>query len=127
MHHSRSTTEKDVARGLKALLPPIRGLCRSPRRPVPCPFAGARAASRGSPHIITSQQISGAAAASIWGRFKAAVDPFTPEQFMRASEETLRTVGLSGAKVRTLTGIAAAAADGFDLDCGARPARPRRR
>jgi DNA-3-methyladenine glycosylase II len=34
---------------------------------------------------------------------------------LRTSAETLRAVGQSGAKVRTLTGIAAAAADGFDL------------
>ncbi len=69
----------------------------------------------GLAHIITSQQISGAAADAIWGRFKAAVDPFTPEQFLLTSGETLRAVGQSGAKVRTLTGIAAAAVEGFDL------------
>jgi DNA-3-methyladenine glycosylase II len=108
-------TEKDVARGLKALvrldprLAPLAALTR------PLPLRRREGGFEGLAHIITSQQISGAAAASIWGRFKAAVDPFTPEEFMRTPEETLRAVGLSGAKVRTLTGIAAAAAGGFDL------------
>ena len=110
-------TEKDVARGAEgAARAPIRASCRSPRSPGPCPFAAAPAASRGSRTIVTSQQISDAAAASIWARFKAAVDPFTPEQFLlHARRRRFAPSGCRGAKVRTLTGIAAAAADGFDL------------
>ena len=46
---------------------------------------------------------------------KTTIDPFTAEQFLQTSEEALRSAGLSGPKIRTLTGIAAAAADGFDL------------
>jgi DNA-3-methyladenine glycosylase II len=62
------------------------------------------------------QQISTSAAAAIWGRLKAAVDPFTPEQFLATPENALRTAGLSGAKVRTLTGVATALTDGLSLD-----------
>lgn len=108
-------TEKDVARGLKALVRIDPRLVPLAKATAPLPLRRREGGFEGLAHIITSQQISGAAAASIWGRFKGAVVPFTPETFLRTSEETLRATGLSGAKVRTLTGIAAAAADGFDL------------
>ena len=108
-------TEGDVARGLKALVNIDPRLAPIAELTGPLPLRRREGGFEGLAHIITSQQISGAAAASIWGRFKAAVDPFTPEEFLRTSEETLRAVGQSGAKIRTLTGIAAAAADGFDL------------
>jgi len=108
-------TERDVARGLRALLKLDPRLAPIAQVTGPLPLRRREGGFEGLAHIITSQQISGAAAASIWGRFRAAVDPFTPEEFIRRSEETLRAVGLSGAKIRTLTGIAAAAADGFDL------------
>lgn len=65
---------------------------------------------------ITSQQISSAAAASIWTRLKAAVDPFTPDELLRATEQTLRLAGLSRPKISTLLGVAAACRDGLDLD-----------
>jgi DNA-3-methyladenine glycosylase II len=108
-------TEKDVARGLKALLAIDPRLLPIAEVAGPLPLRRQAGGFEGLASIITSQQISNAAAASIWSRFRAAVDPFTAEQFLLTSEETLRTVGLSRAKVHTLTGIAAAAADGFDL------------
>jgi DNA-3-methyladenine glycosylase II len=108
-------TDKDVARGLKALVRLDPRLAPIAAATGPLPLRRREGGFEGLAHIITSQQISGAAAASIWGRFRAAVEPFTPEQFLRTSEATLRAVGLSGAKVRTITGIAAAASDGFDL------------
>jgi DNA-3-methyladenine glycosylase II len=70
----------------------------------------------GLAHVVMGQQISTSAAAAIWGRLKAAVDPFTPEQFLATPENALRTAGLSGAKVRTLTGVATALTDGLSLD-----------
>jgi DNA-3-methyladenine glycosylase II len=108
-------TEKDVARALKALL------AANPRlRPIskiagPLPHRRRAGGFEGLSQIVTTQQISAAAAASIWARFKAAVDPFTPAQFLATPEESLRAAGLSRPKIRTLTGIAAAAVDGFDL------------
>ena len=108
-------TKADVARALKALLKIDPRLVPIAEFAGPLPLRRQRGGFEGIASIITSQQISISAAASIWGRFKAAVDPFTPKQFLLTSEERLRTVGLSQAKVRTLTGIAAAAADGFDL------------
>jgi DNA-3-methyladenine glycosylase II len=63
--------------------------------------------------IVTAQQISTAAAASIWVRLRTAVDPFTPEAFLESSDESLRTAGLSRPKISTLRGIASACADGL--------------
>jgi DNA-3-methyladenine glycosylase II len=66
--------------------------------------------------IVTSQQISTAAAASIWRRLETAIRPFTPHQFLAATEETLRAAGLSRPKIRTLKEIAAACAGGLDIE-----------
>ena len=108
-------TERDIRRALRALLASDPRLVPVAEIAGPLPLRRQAGGFEGIASIITSQQISISAAASIWARFKVAVDPFTEKQFLLTSEETLRAVGLSSAKVRTLTGIAAAAADGFDL------------
>jgi DNA-3-methyladenine glycosylase II len=108
-------TERDVARALKKLLSADPRLVPVAEFAGPLPLRRQAGGFEGIASIITSQQISIAAAASIWTRFKAAVDPFTAEQFLMTRDETLRAVGLSRPKIRTLAGIAAAAADGFDL------------
>jgi DNA-3-methyladenine glycosylase II len=82
----------------------------------PLPLRRRTGGFEGLAFIVTSQQISTAAAAPIWARLAAAVDPFTPERLLATSEETLRAVGLSRPKVSHLRNIAAALADGFDLD-----------
>jgi len=51
-------------------------------------------------HSIVSQQVSVASAAAIWGRLEQAVDPLTPENFLRKRDATMRKVGLSAPKVR---------------------------
>ncbi len=108
-------TEKQIAKALAALLAADPRLVPVAKFAGPLPLRRQPGGFEGLASIITSQQISNAAAASIWTRFKAAVDPFTPEQFLLTGEEALRAVGLSRPKIQTLTGIAAAAADGFDL------------
>jgi len=107
--------ERDVARALKKLLVADPRLVSIAKVAGPLPLRRQPGGFEGIASIITSQQISIGAAAAIWARFKTAVDPFTAEQFLLTSEESLRAVGLSRAKVSTLTGIAAAAADSFDL------------
>jgi len=57
-------------------------------------------------NIIAGQQVSTFAAAAIRDRLVAAVDPLTPENFLAASDETLRAVGLSRRKVEYGRGIA---------------------
>jgi len=56
--------------------------------------------------IIAGQQVSTFAARAIRGRLLEAVDPLTPENFLSASDETLRAVGLSRRKVEYGRGIA---------------------
>jgi DNA-3-methyladenine glycosylase II len=57
-------------------------------------------------NIIAAQQVSVSAAAAIRGRLAAAIDPLTPENFLKASDETLRAVGFSRRKVEYGRGIA---------------------
>jgi 3-methyladenine DNA glycosylase/8-oxoguanine DNA glycosylase len=70
---------------------------------------------------IVYQQLSGKAAATIFGRFCAAVSGAdaaaaagcpTPEQVVDASDEALRACGLSGSKQRALRDLACRTIDG---------------
>jgi DNA-3-methyladenine glycosylase II len=108
-------TKRDITRAMKALLAADPRLVPIAEIAGPLPLRRREGGFEGLASIVTAQQISDSAAAAIWARFKTAVGPFTPQQFLATSEETLRAVGLSRPKIRTLTGIAAAAADGFDL------------
>ena len=58
-------------------------------------------------NAIVGQQISVAAAASIWRRLLDAYPGLPPEALAEAAEETLREVGLSRQKARYIIGIAA--------------------
>ena len=80
------------------------------------PLRDYRPGFAGLARIVVGQQVSLASALAIWGRLQAAVQPLTPETFLLADDATLRAVGLSSGKVRTLRGIATAIANnGFDL------------
>ena len=62
---------------------------------------------------IVYQQLAGAAAAAIHGRLIEAVDgELTPERLLALSDDTLRAVGLSGAKVASLRDLAVKVMDG---------------
>jgi DNA-3-methyladenine glycosylase II len=61
---------------------------------------------------FVSQQLSVAAADTIFARLKKAVVPFTPERMLAASAETLRACGLSAPKQKHMKTIAAAILDG---------------
>jgi HhH-GPD superfamily base excision DNA repair protein len=62
---------------------------------------------------IVYQQLAGAAARAIHGRLIAALDGgVEPEAMLALSDETLRTVGLSSAKVRSLRDLATKVLDG---------------
>jgi DNA-3-methyladenine glycosylase II len=67
---------------------------------------------------IVYQQLAGAAARAIHGRLVAALGGrVEPEPLLGLSDETLRTVGLSGAKVRSLRDLATKVLDGtVDLE-----------
>jgi len=55
---------------------------------------------------IIGQQVSVFAARSIWDRVAAAVDPVTPENLLRLSDEELRACGLSNNKVKFARSLA---------------------
>lgn len=67
--------------------------------------------------IIVEQQVSVAAAATIWGRVEAMLVPFTAENILAHDEAALLGCGLSRPKLRYLREIAAAVSNG-SLDLG---------
>ena len=63
--------------------------------------------------IIVGQQLSVAVARAIWNRVEAHFGPgFTPAAVLKTEEETLRTLGLSGAKARYLQALSQHVEDG---------------
>jgi DNA-3-methyladenine glycosylase II len=62
--------------------------------------------------IIVGQQVSSKAAASLWARLEAAIDPVTPERLAMLSPEDLRALGLSRQKAAYALGLAEAVASG---------------
>lgn len=66
---------------------------------------------------IVGQQLSVAAAASIWGRIETGLDPLTPDAFLAAPDADLRAMGLSIQKIRYGRSLSGLIADGsLDLD-----------
>ena len=62
---------------------------------------------------IVSQQVSTAAAASIWGKLEARIgNPDDPAHLLAATPEELRAAGLSGRKVEYVRSLAGHVADG---------------
>ncbi len=55
---------------------------------------------------ITSQQLSGKAASTIYGRFKEKVGKVTPENVLKRRDSTLRACGLSFAKISYVKDLA---------------------
>jgi DNA-3-methyladenine glycosylase II len=109
-------TEADIAAHLAALLASDPRLAPIAAMAGPLPLRRRPGGFEGLAAIVTTQQISGVAAASIWARLQAAIRPFTADAFLATSEEALRTAGLSRPKIRTLRAVAAACSNGFALD-----------
>ena len=66
---------------------------------------------------IVSQQISKAAAQTVWDRLVSAADPLGPETILALSEDALRAAGLSRQKANYARGLAEAVVTGaIDLD-----------
>ncbi len=105
-------SEKILMRGLKALSkadPLMRDLVA--RGAVP-PLRMREPGLPGLANIIVSQQVSIASANAIWGRLAATLDPFHHTTILAASDDTLRSAGLSAPKMRTLRAIASAMEEG---------------
>ena len=63
--------------------------------------------------IVVNQQLSVAAADTIFGRVKDKVVPFTPDQVLAAESEVLRACGLSAPKQKHMKSIASAIVEGL--------------
>ena len=66
----------------------------------------------GLARIIVSQQISTASAGAIWARLSVRFPGLSPHDITSASDDDLRTPGLSAPKIRTLRAIASAVEEG---------------
>lgn len=84
--------DKDIAAALAVIGPP-------PPRDRPPGFSSLLRA-------IVAQQISAAAAASLWTRLAAAIDPIAPETVGRLELDALRLLGLSRQKALYAQGLA---------------------
>ncbi|MGE0736648.1 MAG: DNA-3-methyladenine glycosylase [Alphaproteobacteria bacterium] len=62
--------------------------------------------------VIVGQQLSVHAAAAIWGRVEALVQPMTPQQFLRFDDDKLRAAGLSRQKIAYMRSLADLVASG---------------
>ncbi|MGV3491635.1 MAG: DNA-3-methyladenine glycosylase family protein [Devosia sp.] len=69
----------------------------------------------GLARIVTGQQVSTASADAIWGRFALLPGALEPAGYLLLGEEMVRGAGQSGAKYRTLRGLAEAL-DGGTFD-----------
>jgi DNA-3-methyladenine glycosylase II len=106
----------DIRAGLKALKKVDPRLATVIKVAGEVPLRRGEGGYRGIADIVVSQQLSKAAAGSIWSRFAVAVDPVCPDGVLAASEESLRGCGLSRGKIRTLQKLAQACHGGFDFD-----------
>ena len=106
----------DIRAGLKALQKADPRLAAVIEIAGEVPLRRGEGGYRGIADIIVAQQLSKAAADSIWSRFAQAVDPVCPDGVLGASEEVLRDCGLSRGKIRTLQKLAEACHGGFDFD-----------
>ena len=108
---ARKVTPRAAARLLAERDPVIARLMTEAGPPSLPPPAGTHLATL--VRAITYQQLAGAAARSIHGRLLAALgDEVTAEGLLTLPDETMRAVGLSGAKVASLRDLAAKVLDG---------------
>jgi DNA-3-methyladenine glycosylase II len=109
----RIATRADLDDALAALMEADRRLAAIARQAGEIPFVARRKHGfEALMSIIVSQQLSVAAADTIFARLRKAVVPFTPERMLEAGAETLRACGLSAPKQKHMKTIAAAILDG---------------
>jgi DNA-3-methyladenine glycosylase II len=109
-------SEEDIRAGIKAL----RRKCATMRHVHDTagdpPLRRRPAGFEGLARIVVGQQLSIASAAAIWERTAAACQPFEPATVLALTDKALAGAGLSRPKIRTLRAVAAACADGLDLE-----------
>jgi DNA-3-methyladenine glycosylase II len=99
-------TDEDIAAGVKHL----RRRCKIMRAVHDVaghpPLRRSGDGLAGLARIVVGQQLSIASAGAIWTRTAALITPFTADRLAAATPAELKAVGLSAAKIRTLTALA---------------------
>ena len=109
--------EHDLSQGLDALLRADPRLAAMLQISGPPPLRRRPGGLEGLVRIVMAQQLSTASADAIWGRLRAAYDPFDHRALLRARAAKLARVGLSAAKIKTVKAVAAAIEAGrIDFD-----------
>lgn len=111
----RLLTPDDMAEGLAALSAADARLAAMIAVSGPVEIRYRPPGFEGVARIVVAQMLSVASAEAIWRKLEREIGPVTAESFSAASPAQLRAAGLSAGKVRTLSAVAAAAADGLDL------------
>lgn len=102
----------DLARGLGYLRSRDAALARVIDASGPIPLRRHRGGFEGLARIIVAQQVSKASADAIHGRLAACFPELSAANYLAASDQQLKGVGLSGAKRRCLTEAAIACESG---------------
>src|SRR5258708_754777 len=109
-------SETDIADGLDYLAKRDKRLRRVMTLAGPVPLRRRPAGFEGLARIVVGQQVWIAGAEAIWRRFELTFPGGAAAAVATAGDATLKSVGLSGAKMKTLRAVAAALVDGLDLD-----------
>ena len=100
-------------RALAEAITALSGQCRIMRkvsvRTGQPPLRAFPANFEGLAKIVTGQQVSASAAAAIWAKVSSGVQPFTPKRVLAHTGDSLKMLGLSAPKVKTLLALADAA------------------
>jgi len=102
----RIRSKKALANAVAALLEQDKSLRRVARHAGELAYNPAQGGFEALIEIIVSQQLSVAAADTIFARVKACVVPFDPATLLATSDEVLRAAGLSAPKQRHMRAIA---------------------
>jgi DNA-3-methyladenine glycosylase II len=111
----RLMTEADVAEGLAALVSADPRLGPVVAKAGPVAIRYRPPGFEGVARIVVAQMLSVASANAIWGKLERELGVVNAETMLAATPEQLRVAGLSGSKIKCLTGVAEAAQGGFDL------------
>lgn len=109
-------TEADIRDGVRALrrkcvvMRRVHGTTGEP------PLRRRPAGLEGLARIVVGQQLSVASAEAIWTRLHAVASPFAASSLLGLTDEQLKAVGLSRAKIRTLRALWKAVGDGLDFE-----------
>ncbi len=98
----------DIQAGLAELSRRDARLERIVRLSGEVPLRRAAGGFTGLAGIVISQQVSVASARAIWARFEARFAPLDPEAIRHASDDEMKSCGLSSPKIRTLRAVAEA-------------------